>query len=202
VGRKLASVKYEVHVKLRTKRDGPVIRNQLQLPHAVQPAARVCVICAPGSRAAKEAASAGADLIGEDEVFAAIKEGMIDFEVCICHTASLPNLNKAGLGRVLGPKGLMPSAKLGTVVDNVGATVRNMRIGNVYRERAGVIKMAIGQLGFSPEELKKNLSTLIGQIKKDATALSDQVSKDIAEVVSLASNTGDMTPVIFGNRRG
>jgi large subunit ribosomal protein L1 len=144
------------------------------------------VICAPGSRAAKEAANAGADLIGEDEVFAAIKEGKIDFEVCVCHMASFPNMNKAGLGRVLGPKGLMPSVKLGTVVDNVGAAVRNMRSGNIYKERAGVIKMAIGQLGFSPEELRRNLSTFIGHIKKDAAALSDQVSKDIAEVVSPA----------------
>jgi large subunit ribosomal protein L1 len=79
--------------------------------------------------------------------------------------------------------------KLGTVVGNVGEAVRTMRSGNVYRERAGVIRMAIGQLGFSPEELRMNLSTFIRQIRKDAAALSDQVSKDIAEVVLSSTNS-------------
>lgn len=182
-GRNTSSVKYEVHVKLRTKRDGPVIRNQIRLPHAVRSDLRVCVICPPGSRAAKEAKAAGADIVGEEEVFNSIKAGNIDFDVCICHTNSLPSLNKAGLGRVLGPKGLMPSAKLGTVVDNVATTVRNMRGGSIYRERSGVVKLAIGQLGFSPEELKNNLGAFIAAIKKDAAGMSDQISKDIAEVV-------------------
>lgn len=78
----------------------------------------------------------------------------------------------------------MPSAKMGTVVDNVATTVRNMRAGSVYRERSGVVKLAIGQLGFSPEELKNNLGAFIASLKKDAAGMSDQVSKDIAEVVS------------------
>ncbi|DAA77380.1 TPA_exp: Uncharacterized protein A8136_6640 [Trichophyton benhamiae CBS 112371] len=187
-GRNTSSVKYEVHVKLRTKRDGPVIRNQIRLPHAVRSDLRVCVICPPGSRAAKEAKAAGADIVGEEEVFNSIKAGNIDFDVCICHTNSLPSLNKAGLGRVLGPKGLMPSAKLGTVVDNVATTVRNMRGGSIYRERSGVVKLAIGQLGFSPEELKNNLGAFIAAIKKDAAGMSDQISKDIAEVVLSTTN--------------
>ncbi|EEQ29010.1 hypothetical protein MferCBS31731_003219 [Microsporum ferrugineum] len=187
-GRNTTSVKYEVHVKLRTKRDGPVIRNQIRLPHAVRSDLRVCVICPEGSRAAKEAKAAGADIVGEQEVFDAVKAGKIDFDVCICHTNSLQNLNKAGLGRVLGPRGLMPSAKMGTVVDNVATTVRNMRGGSIYRERSGVVKLAIGQLGFSPEELKNNLGAFITAIKKDAAGMSDQVSKDIAEVVLSTTN--------------
>ncbi|EAS31090.3 mitochondrial 54S ribosomal protein MRPL1 [Coccidioides immitis RS] len=187
-GRQAASVKYEVHLKLRTKKDGPVIRNQLNLPHAVHTGVRVCVIAPPGSRAAKEAKAAGADIVGERDVFEQVKAGNIEFEACICHSSSLQNLNKAGLGRVLGPKGLMPSAKLGTVVDNVGQAVRNMRSGSIYRERAGVIRMPIGRLGFSPEELRNNLRTFIGQVKKDAAGLSDQVSKEIAEVVLSSTN--------------
>ncbi|KAF3479500.1 mitochondrial 54S ribosomal protein MRPL1 [Arthroderma uncinatum] len=187
-GRSTTSVKYEVHIKLRTKRDGTVIRNQIRLPHAVRSDLRVCVITTPDSRAAKEAKAAGADIVGEDEVFEAIKAGKIDFDVCICHTTSLANMNKAGLGRILGPKGLMPSTKMGTVVDNVAVTVRNMRAGSVYRERSGVVKLAIGQLGFSPEELRTNLSAFIAALKKDAAAISHQISKDIAEVVLSTTN--------------
>ncbi|WEW56101.1 hypothetical protein PRK78_001536 [Emydomyces testavorans] len=187
-GRHPTSVKYEVHLKLRTKKDGPVIRNQLRLPHAVQTGVRVCVIAPPGSRAAKDAKAAGADIVGEDDVFQQIQAGKIEFEVCLCHSSSLQNLNKAGLGRILGPRGLMPSAKLGTVVDNVGLAVKNMRAGTAYRERDGVIRIPIGQLGFSPEELRDNLRTFIGQVKKDAAALADQVSKEVGEVVLSSTN--------------
>ncbi|PGH27165.1 ribosomal protein L1 [Polytolypa hystricis UAMH7299] len=183
VGKKLSSVKYELAVKLRTRRTGPVIRNQMRLPHTVNDSVRVCVICEPGSRAAKDAAAAGANIIGEDEVFEAVKAGKIEFDVCICHAPSQQNMNKAGLGRILGPKGLMPTAKLGTVVDNVGTAVRNLRGGNSYREREGVVRMAVGQLGFSPEELKANIGTFMAQLKKEAMALSDQGPKEISEVV-------------------
>lgn len=144
------------------------------------------MIAPPDSRAAKEAKAAGADLVGEEDVFEQIKAGNIEFEACICHTASLPKMNKAGLGRILGPKGLMPSTKAGTVSDNVALAVKNMRSGSFYREKAGVIRMAIGQLGFSPEELRNNMRAFIGQVKKDTATLSDQISKEIAEVVSLA----------------
>ena len=183
VGQEPTSAKYEVHLKLRTKKDGPVIRNQLRLPNAVQTDTRVCVICPPGSRFAKEAKEAGAMLIGEEEVFEAVKAGNISFDRCVCHTSSLSKMNQAGLGRYLGPKGLMPSLKLGTVVDNISVTVSNMRGGIIYRERDGVIRIPVGQLRFSPEELRTNVRTFIGQVKKDASALNDQISKEIAEVV-------------------
>lgn len=184
VGQEPTSAKYEIHLKLRTKKDGPVIRNQLRLPNAVQTDTRVCVICPPGSRTAKEAKEAGAILVGEEEVFEAVKAGNIDFDRCICHTSSLTKLNQAGLGRFLGPKGLMPSVKLGTVVDNVSVSVSNMRGGLIYRERDGVVRIPVGQLRFTPDELRTNIRTFIAQVKKDASGLSDQISKEIAEVVS------------------
>jgi large subunit ribosomal protein L1 len=156
----------------------------LRLPHAVHDAGRVCVICPPGSRAERDAKAAGADIIGEEDVFESIKAEKIDFDICICHSSSFQKLTKAGLGRILGPKGLMPSTKTGTVVDGVGGAVRNLRSGSFYRERLGVIRIAVGQLGFSPDELRKNLSAFIKQVKKDAAALSEQGSKEVAEVVS------------------
>ncbi|KAG5291675.1 50S ribosomal protein L1 [Histoplasma ohiense] len=188
VGRPLTSVKYEIHVRLRSTRGGAVIRNQVRLPHSVQPLARVCVICPPDSKAAKEAASVGAEVIGEEEVFEQIKKDNINFDLCICHTSSLAAMNKAGLGRILGPKGLMPSSKLGTVVDNIAKTVKNLRGGTSYRERMGVVRVAIGQLGFSPDQLKQNIVTFISQLKKDASIL-DESSKDVLEVVLSSTNS-------------
>jgi large subunit ribosomal protein L1 len=96
---------------------------------------------------------------------------------------SLAKLNKAGLGRLLGPKGLMPSAKLGTVIRDTGASVREMVGGSEYRERLGVIRMAVGQLGFSPEEMQKNIKIFIEFVKKDIAQLSDRITKEIHEVV-------------------
>jgi large subunit ribosomal protein L1 len=176
--------KYEVHIRLKTKKDGPVIRNMLSFPHAIRTESRICVICPPGSKHEKDAREAGAVLIGEQAVFDAVKNGNIDFDRCICHTDSFNALNKAGLGRYLGPRGLMPSVKMGTVVDDVGVRVKMLRGGTVYRERDAVIRMPIGQLGFSPEQLRDNLRTTIDQIRKDAARLSDRITKEIYEVVS------------------
>jgi hypothetical protein len=121
--------------------------------------------------------------VGEDEIIAQIKEGIVEFERCICHPDSLPKMNKAGLGRILGPKGLMPSTKLGTVVTNVGATVKNMVGASEYRERDGVVRMAIGQLKFTPEELQKNIKMFMETLKKDIAQLSDRINKEVHEVV-------------------
>ncbi|KAL4903456.1 hypothetical protein BDW74DRAFT_179871 [Aspergillus multicolor] len=189
VGRELAVVKYEVHIRLKTRRDGPVIRNMIRFPHSVQTESRICVICPPGSRHAKEALAAGAVLVGEDEVFEAIKNGRIEFDRCLAHPDSMAALAKAGLGRVLGPRGLMPSAKMGTVVEDVAARVEMLRGGTVYRERDAVIRLPIGQLGFSPEQLRDNLRVTIDQIKKDANNLQDRITKEIYEVV-LSSTHG------------
>lgn len=122
--------------------------------------------------------------MGEEEIFEAVKSGRIEFDRCICQTESLQKLNKAGLGRVLGPKGLLPSAKMGTVVKDVGASVKEMVGGSEYRERLGVVRMAVGQLGFTPEEMQRNIKAFIENVKKDMAQLSDKISKDIHEVVS------------------
>lgn len=191
VGRPPTSSKYEVHLKLKTKKDGPIVRNQIRLPHSVKTNIRICVICPPDSPAAESARRAGAVLVGEENVFEAVQAGKIDFDRCLCHPESLAKMNKAGLGRILGPRGLMPSPKLGTVVDSVGPAVRNMLGGSVYRERSGVVRIAVGQLGFTPEEMRTNIRAFMDQVKKDIAGLSDQIPKDIAEVVcSTSGNCG------------
>ncbi|PYI22928.1 ribosomal protein L1 [Aspergillus violaceofuscus CBS 115571] len=188
VGRQPTVSKYELHIRLKTKRDGPVIRNMLRLPHSISTESRIAVICPPGSKQEKEARDAGAVLVGEQEVFDAVKGGNIPFDRCIAHPDSLEALSRAGLGRFLGPRGLMPSAKMGTVVEDVASRVEMLRGGTTYRERAAVIRLPIGQLGFSPEQLRDNMRIALEQIKKDAVAMNDRIVKEIYEVVLSSTN--------------
>ncbi|KAI9667084.1 MAG: mitochondrial 54S ribosomal protein mrpl1 [Alyxoria varia] len=181
--------KYELSIRMRTLKNGPVIRNRLRLPHPVHSGTRICVICPPDSKHARTAAAAGAVTVGEDTIFQAIKEGRIEFDRCICHEDSVRALNSAQVGRILGPRGMMPSAKLGTVVKDVGSAVKDMIGGSEYRERTGVIRLPIGQIGFTPEEMQRNIRALMEQVKKDCADISDRVMKEVHEVV-LSSTTG------------
>ena len=113
-----------------------------------------------------------------------MKEGRIEFERCICHVDSAQKLNKANLGRILGPKGLMPSAKTGTITKDIAGTVKDLVGGSEYREKLGVIRCAVGQLGFTPEEMQRNVKAFMGGVKKDLAVLSDRINKEIHEVVS------------------
>lgn len=79
----------------------------------------------------------------------------------------------------------MPSAKFGTIVKDAGASVKALVGGSEYRERNGVLRMAIGQLGFTPEEMQANIKAFMSEVKKDVGLLSDRINKDIHEVVSL-----------------
>lgn len=127
---------------------------------------------------------AGASVVGEDTVFDAVKAGRIDFDRCICHVDSVSKLNAAGVARILGPRGLMPSVKLGTITKDINGMMQGLVGGNEYREKLGVIRCAVGQLGFTPEEMQANIKAFIAEIKKDIVVLSDQIGKDIHEVVS------------------
>lgn len=122
-------------------------------------------------------------MVGEDEVFEVIKSGKVDFDRVIAHPDSMQKMNKAGIPRILGPKGLMPNAKVGTIVENMRDTIGSMMGGSMYRERVGMLRMAVGQLGFTPEQLRANIRAFIEAIKRDAAGLSDQMPKDIHEVV-------------------
>lgn len=175
-------------MKLKSLKNGPVIRNRLRLPHPVKTDLRICVICPPESKHAEDARAAGATLVGEDEIFDAVKAGRIEFDRCLCQVDSLQKLNKAGLGRVLGPRNLMPSAKTGTVIKDPAVAVKEMVGAAEYRERLGVVRLAVGQLGFTPEEMQRNVKAFIEAVKKDMAQLSDKISKEVAEVVLSSTN--------------
>lgn len=170
---------------MRSLKNGPVVRNRMRLPHAVDTSSRIAVICKPDSPAAVAAVKAGASLVGEDTLIDAIKEGRIEFEKLLCHTDSVDKLQKANLGRILGPKGLMPSPKTSTVVSNVATAVKGMVGGTEYREKIGVVRLAIGQLGFTPEQMQANIKAFMTNLKADVAQISEQMTKEIHEVVSL-----------------
>ncbi|KAG5950356.1 hypothetical protein E4U53_005219 [Claviceps sorghi] len=183
VGQAPASVKYEVHINLKTARNGPVVKNSIRLPHPVQSDWQIAVICPEGSDIATAATAAGAVAVGEETLFEAIRQEKIDFDRLICHESSEKALNKAGLGKILGPKGLMPSKRMKTIVSDVTKSIRDSAGAADYRERQGVIRMAIGQLGHTPEQLKANISVLLKKIKSECAEISEEVSKEVHEVI-------------------
>jgi len=118
-----------------------------------------------------------------------IQKGEMNFNRVICHDASFAELTKAKLGRILGPKGMMPSQKIGTVVPNVASAMKELIGKSDYRERMGVIRLAIGQLAFTEAELQKNIKAFIEQLKKEFGAISFRSDKSINEVVLSSSNS-------------
>lgn len=188
VGQVPTSAKYDLAVRLQTLKNSPVVRNRTRLPYPPDTSARICVICPPNTPVAKQATAAGAALVGEDEILESIKAGKIEFDRCICHVDSVKKLQQANVGRILGPRGLMPNEKMNTITSNVGNAVRNMVGATEYKETLGVVRCAVGQLGFTPEQLQQNIRSLMASVKKDMTALSDQVDKKVHEVVCLATS--------------
>ncbi|KAK2001046.1 ribosomal protein L1p/L10e family protein [Colletotrichum falcatum] len=181
VGRPPQAIKYEISVRLKTPRNGPVIKNRIRLPNPVKSDIRVGVICPEGSPIAQQALQAGAVVAGEESIFEAIRNENIAFNRLICHESSEAALNKAGLGRILGPKGLMPNRRMKTITDNVIGSIRETMGADNYRERMGAIRMAIGQLGFTPKMLAANVKAFVGNIKKDIAELD--IHKEVHEVV-------------------
>ncbi|KAK6833474.1 Ribosomal protein L1p/L10e [Apiospora arundinis] len=175
VGRPPSSVTYEVALKVRTIKNGPVIRNRIRFPYPVKNDTRIGVICPEGSNAMHDARTGGAVAFGEQSLFDLIKANAnnLPFNRLICHTDSVQALNKAGLGRVLGPKGLMPSLKTNTITKSVKTMMHEMVGAETYREKIG---------------LSENVKTFIESIKADISRMEDRVDKDIIEVVLTSTN--------------
>ncbi|PNP52528.1 hypothetical protein THARTR1_06875 [Trichoderma harzianum] len=177
-----------IHINLKTARNGPVIKNSIRLPHPVQSDWQIAVICPEGSDIATAATAAGAVAVGEETLFEAIRQEKIDFDRLICHENSEKALNKAGLGKILGPKGLMPSKRMKTIVNDVVKSIRDSAGAADYRERQGVIRMAIGQLGHTPDQLKANIQALLKKVKSECAEISEEVSKEVHEVILSTTN--------------
>jgi large subunit ribosomal protein L1 len=147
-----------------------MVRGAVVLPNGTGQNVRVAVF-AKGDKA-NEAEEAGADIVGDDDLVAKVQEGFLDFDRVI---ASPDMMGKVGkLGRVLGPRGLMPNPKVGTVTPNVGAAVKEAKAGKIqYRvEKAGIVHVRVGKASFETAALLENAKTLMDQLvrQKPATA--------------------------------
>ena len=159
------TVELSVQLGIDTKANDQQVRASVALPSGTGKAVRVCVVT-KGEKV-KEAKEAGAVEAGTEELVKKMEEGWMDFDVLVASPDAMPLLGK--LGRVLGPRGLMPNPKDGTVTPDVAKAVRELQAGKVsFRaEKTGaVVHMPIGKSSFSDEDLMKNLAAAIGEINK------------------------------------
>ena len=139
------------------------IRGMLSLPNGTGKSVRVAVFTVNSQEDAKKA---GADVIGGEELIDKVANGFLDFDRVIATPDMMPKMSK--VARVLGPKGLMPNPKLGTVTNNVAEAVANAKAGQIeYRaEKKGIIHAGIGKMSFATDKLVENANALIDQLKK------------------------------------
>lgn len=146
------------------------IRGATVLPHGTGKTVRVCVFTQ--GELAEQAKAAGADLVGMDELAHEIKKGLMDFDVVIASPDAMRVVGQ--LGQILGPRGLMPNPKVGTVTRDVATAVKNAKAGQVrYRnDKTGVIQASIGKVDFTVAQLTDNLNALLAAIVKAKPASS------------------------------
>jgi large subunit ribosomal protein L1 len=159
-----ATVEAAFRLNLDPRKAEQNLRGAIVLPHGTGKVSRVVVI-AQGEKA-KEAEAAGADFVGSAELIQKISGGWFDFDVMVATPDMMGQLGK--LGRILGPKGLMPNPKTGTVTMDVSKAVAEIKNGKIeYRtDKVGNIHAPIGRVSFTPEKLKENMQTLYDQLNR------------------------------------
>jgi large subunit ribosomal protein L1 len=179
------SVDVAVNLGIDAKKSDQTVRGSVVLPSGTGKKVRVAVF-AQGDKA-KQATDAGADIVGYDDLAARIKEGFMDFDVVIASPDAMRVVGQ--LGQILGPRGLMPNPKVGTVSPDVAQAVKNAKAGQVqYRtDKAGIVHCTIGRASFEPEQLKTNLVALIEALNKAKPAGAKGV---YLKKVSLSSTMG------------
>ena len=159
-----ASVDIDVRLGVDPRKANQMVRGVVTLPHGTGKVVRVLVLCTPEKEA--EAQAAGADFVGLDEYVDKIKSGWTDVDVIIC----TPNvMGKVGaLGRILGPRGLMPNPKTGTVTMEVGKAVQDVKAGKIdfKVDKYGIIHTSIGKISFTPQQIEENAKEVMSTIIK------------------------------------
>ncbi|MBS0319961.1 MAG: 50S ribosomal protein L1 [Proteobacteria bacterium] len=158
------SVDIAVNLGVDAKKSDQTVRGSVVLPAGTGKKVRVAVF-AQGDKA-KQATEAGAEVVGFDDLAAKVKEGFMDFDVVIATPDAMKVVGQ--LGQILGPRGLMPNPKVGTVAADVVTAVKNAKAGQVqYRtDKAGIVQCTIGRASFTPEALKTNFDALIDALNK------------------------------------
>jgi len=179
------SMDVAVNLGVDPRKSDQVVRGATTLPAGTGKTVRVAVFA---QGAAAEAAKAeGADIVGFDDLAESIQQGNLDFDVVIASPDAMRVVGK--LGTILGPRGLMPNPKVGTVTPDVASAVKNAKSGQArYRvDKAGIIHAAIGQVGFTAEAIRQNVETLVADLKKLKPATSKGV---YIKKITLSSTMG------------
>ncbi len=164
------TVELAMNLGVDPRKADQLVRGTVSLPHGTGKTARV-VVFAKGDKE-KEALEAGADFVGAEELVEKIQKGWLDFDSAVATPDLMGMVGR--LGRVLGPRGLMPNPKLGTVTFDVGKAVGDIKAGKVeYRvEKAGIIHVPVGKLSFDAKQLLENAETVINAVLKAKPATS------------------------------
>ena len=179
------SVDVAVNLGVDAKKSDQTVRGSVVLPAGTGKKVRVAVF-AQGDKA-KDALAVGADIVGFEDLAAKVKEGFMEFDVVIASPDAMRVVGQ--LGQILGPRGLMPNPKVGTVTPDVATAVKNAKAGQVtYRvDKAGIVHCTIGKASFEPKALKENLLALIADIQKHKPSTSKGV---FLQRVSMSSTMG------------
>src|SRR5580698_7078565 len=157
-----ASVDLHVRLGVDPKKADQSIRGTVNLPHGTGKTKRVLVLCTPDKEA--DARNAGADFVGLDEFITKIEGGWVDVDVIVATPSVMPKIGK--LGKILGPRNLMPNPKTGTVTNDVAAAVNEVKGGKIAFkiDKAGIIHASIGRISFAPNKIAENAQELVNTL--------------------------------------
>lgn len=179
------TIEVAINLNLDTRKAEQSIRGMISLPHGTGRSMRVAVFAKDAK--AEEAKKAGADIVGDDDLAEAIKKGELNFDRCIATPDMMGVVGK--VAKILGPKGLMPNPKLGTVTANVAQAVKDAKAGQIeFRaEKAGIIHAGIGKASFSEKQLVENIKFLTDTVGKTRPS---GIKGNYIKKVSLSSTMG------------
>ncbi|MBN2891215.1 MAG: 50S ribosomal protein L1 [Bacteroidales bacterium] len=165
-----ASIDLDVRLGVDPRKANQMVRGTITLPHGVGKEKKVLVLCTPDKEA--EAKAAGADYAGLDDYIKQIQDGWLDFDAVVAMPQVMPQVGK--VARVLGPRGLMPNPKTGTVTPNIADTVTEIKKGKVAFkvDKYGIIHLSVGRVSFTEDKLFDNISefvTLVNKLKPTAS---------------------------------
>ena len=188
------SIDLSFQINHKQKKNEINIRTVVNLPGGTGKKVKVAVVCE--DEKSSDAKSAGADLVGGDDLIEKIKNGELNFEKLICSTSMMLKLSK--LGKILGPKGLMPNPKLGTVTDDIKSAVKNAKAGQIElkNDKDGNIGLSFGKKSFSDDNLIKNFNTVLDTLEKEKSNLT--IKGDLIRSIFITSTMGVSYKVKLG----
>ena len=189
-----ATVDLAVRLGVDPRKANQMVRGTVSLPHGTGKSIKVLVLCNPDKE--QDAKDAGADIVGGDDFVEKIKGGELNFEKLICTPGMMIKLSK--LGKVLGPKGLMPNPKLGSVSENIKQAVTDAKSGQaeIRNDKDGNIGVSIGKKSFSDDKLLKNFKAILDTLEKEKS--NNTLKGDLIKNTFVTSSMGVSYKVKLG----